>query len=447
MGIETAVVAGLLLTGFLLTSLWVRLPAWTLVDVFLLAIALYFGVYTLLDALSADESNHDPVLVATVFTLIAFGSTVLWLFARARIFPETALARLQQDWRACHPAPIIALIVLALSFRWYTAEFFSELGALGETELMAIEQDLPYWYTSIGMIVSTTIFAAGICAWGKVGIARGWKRLFWLAATGASAFIVMGAGRRSILAMLIVIGWTILVAQRGRRSSWGTLAVVILAMPVLVALSNVYQAYRLVSHRGVPLENVIAADDVGSLVEEVAAVGRTVSNLKERQAVWRFNYEVVKAHVVDGANLQWGELLAGEFPNYVPSALYPGKVWIDSEETLLRAFGLEVYDRPSNVFAYTYADFGMLSAVLAPALLLFWCWVCATALRFLRDPFLRVLLMGMAIFYAINMETGYLVPIGHARDFVLLALLYVTARGTLRAARFLVSVRPAPDHQ
>lgn len=422
-------------------SLWRRLPSWTLIDLFMLAIALYFGAYTLVDAVSVESGNLEPLCVAAVFIIVATGSLVLWLAARLKAFPETSLARLKVDWRTCPAAPIVCIVALALAFRWYTSVFFSEFGDLGEQDLLALEQTLPYWYTSIGMIVSTTIFAAAFCAWGKVGISRGWRRLFWLAMTATSAALIFGIGRRAILTFLIVVGWTVLVEQRGKR--WVTVMVIALAMPVLIAVSNVYQAYRAVSYRGVPLDNIVTSQDIGSLFEEAAAVERTVANLQERPAMWRFNYEVVSAHASGNGSLQWGTLLLGDIPNYIPSVLYPRKEWVDSEDVLLQRFNLERYDRPSNLFSYTYADVGLLSALAAPGLMLLFCWLCAFALRRLRDPFLRSVLMGMAIYYAISLETGYLAPLAMARDFLIVAAIYLLARSAMRGARSLFSVRVA----
>jgi hypothetical protein len=439
MGLEVAITFAVLLSVWLFGSLWARRPSWTLVDLFLLAIALYFGVYTVIDATTVGNSQLDGLAAFTVFLLITSGSIILWWFARCppKPFHETALVRLQADWRTCTASPIIVLIALGVGYRWYTSLVFGEYQALGERELAILEQDLPYWYTSLGMIVSTTIFPAAICSWGKAAIARGAHKLFWLSMTAAGALVTVGMGRRAILTFLIIVAWTILAEQQKKGRRWVSITLLVISIPLLVTFSNLYQAYRLVSHRGIPMENIIAVDEIGSLIENAAAVDRTVSNLQERLAMWRFNHEVIDAHVSDKADLQWGQIFASDLPNYVPSALYPGKTWVDSEETLLDAFGLEKHDRPSNLFSYTYADFGLLSAFVAPALMLFFVWVCSLTLRRMRDPFLRLLLMGMAIFYAMNLETGYIVPLGLARDFVLVALLYVSLRWASQSVRSL----------
>lgn len=436
MGVELAVGCATLLSVFLLASLWARLTSWTLVDLFLLAIAMYFGAYTFLDALTVESGKVDETTVVFVFFMVSVGALVLWLAAKTGAMRDTSLARLQEDWRSCPATPIIGVIAFAVVFRWYTASVFGQYQGLNEQELAVLEQDLPYWFTSSGMIVSTTIFGAALCSWGKVGISHGWRRLFWLAVTGAAALLVLGLGRRAILAFLIIVAWTVLGEQRRRGRAWITVAVIALAMPTLLAVSNIYQAYRAVSYRGVPMADVISGDDVGSLLENAAAVDRTVSNLQQRPAMWRFNYEIVDAHLKDIGELQWGTLLASDIPNFIPSALYPGKKqWIDSEETLLNDFHLELYDRPSNLFSYTYADFGALSVLAAPGLMLFFAWICGVALRRLHDPFLRVILMGMAAYYAINLETGYLVPIGLTRDFLIVAAAYLLGRSLLHAAR------------
>lgn len=424
---EVAFASGLFLTVFISGSLWLRLERWSLTDVFLLAVAVYFGAYTLIDvSVSKEAPRFDSAAALLVFTLIGAGTLALWWFARARtpMAEETSLTRLQADWRACPPLPIVALIVLALWHRWYTATFFAEYEGLGQRELEFLEQGLPYWFTSIGMVVATTILAVGMCAWEKARSAIGVHKLFWLGMTGAAGLVAIGMGRRAIFVLLVIFGWTLLKNRRG----WRSVAVLLLSAPMLFVLSNVYQAYRLVSHRGVPLESIAGFDDAGSIVDSAIAANRTIENLQERQAMWRFNHEVIKAHIDDSADLMYGALLMSDFPNYVPSILNPGKKWVDSEETLLLAFKLDLDDRPSNLFAYTYADFGVLSAIATPAMMLGFVWLCAFALRRIRDPFLRLLLMGMAITYALNLETGYLVQIGYIRDFVMVSCAYLAAR-------------------
>lgn len=424
---EVAFFCALFLTVFVSGSLWIRLARWSLTDVFLLAVAVYFGAYTLIDVSVGKEApRFDSAAALLVFTLIGAGTLTLWWFARARTptTEETSLTRLQVDWRACPPLPIVALIVLALWHRWYTATFFAEYEGLGQRELEFLEEGLPYWFTSIGMVVATTILAVGMCAWEKARASIGVHKIFWLGMTGAAVLVAMGMGRRAIFVLLVIFGWTLLKNRRG----WRSVAVLLLAAPMLFVLSNVYQAYRLVSHRGVPLESIAGSDDVGSIVDSALAANRTIENLQERQAMWRFNHEVIKAHIDDSADLMYGALLMSDFPNYVPSILNPGKRWVDSEETLLRAFKLDLDDRPSNLFVYTYADFGVLSAIATPAMMLGFVWLCAFALRRIRDHFLRLLLMGMAITYALNLETGYLVQIGYIRDFVLVSCAYLAAR-------------------
>ncbi len=433
-GNTIAVTLGILLLGLLLTSLWVRLPRITLLDCFLLSIALFFGAYTVIDAMAVDSQQTDGLAVATVFFLIAASAMVFWFFARkpSPLLKRTSLLRLQLDWQACPAWPIIGLISLAVLYRWYTAAYFSEYGPLDATALEALDQNLPYWYTSLGMVVTVGLYPAALCSWGKVRASTGLRRFFWAAMLAASAMMIMGLGRRSMLAFLVIIGWDLLTNTRIQRHRWMAFALLVLSVPLFITISNLYQAYRGSSVRGVPLENITSDVTPESFLEGATDLNRTMANLQEREAIWRHNYEVVKAHLDGRGDLQWGRLFVASIPNLVPAALYPGKTIFDTQGELIEAFNLENTDKSENIFANTYADFGMLSAIAAPLMILLIVWVCAVAMRHFRDPFLRVLLMGTAIFYAMNLESSYVVPLGFARDFVVIALAYLAIRTVVR---------------
>src|SRR5437660_750726 len=138
---------------WLLPSLWRRLASLTLVDCFLFSIAMYFGAYTVIDSVTAEAVRTDPVSVSAVFLMISFSTLILWAFARSapKLIQETSFARLREDWRACAAWPIIGVVAIALAYRWFTLTIFSEYEGLNP---QIVEQDLPYWFTSLGMIAT-----------------------------------------------------------------------------------------------------------------------------------------------------------------------------------------------------------------------------------------------------------------------------------------------------
>lgn len=432
--------------AWLLPSLWLRLAKLTLLDCFLLSIALYFGAYTLIDAFSSEPFDAEPGAVFTVFAIFIGASLILWAVARrpSALLLETSLDRFRQDLVACSPVAVIAMLAVAVVYRWYTADFFAERHVLGSDPAL-VEADMPYWLTSLGMIASTAVFPAGLAAWGKARASAGFTRLLWFALVGVSCAVILGMGRRAIFAFLVIVGWDVMSQAMQQRRRLLTLVVLALSVPALITLSNLFQAYRLAVYRGVAIE---AMDlDPASLVEAASDVDKTIANLEERKALWRYNYDLANADLRGEGRLQGGELFLSGIGNYVPAFINPQKVVVDTELETLMAFGLPLIDSPDNIFASTYADFGVSSVLVAPALILFFVFACASVLAWLTDPFLRVLLMGAAIFYALNMENAYHFPIGIARDFAFIATIYLTACAAGRTMASIVRLAVHPIKQ
>lgn len=425
-----------------LPSLWLRLRTLTLLDAFLLSVAMYFGAYTLIDVALTETDGMKGYVTFVTFLTIAIPTFVLWGIARRppRFVRNTSLERLRQDWLACPAWPLVGLTVISLLYRWYTASFIGDLGTISPEELALVDRDMPYWYTSVGMLVWFAAFPIALCSWAKF---RTSKKLFWLAMTAYSVFAIFGSGRRAFLALMLIIGWDVLTTTKKR---WKALLLIASALPLLLIASNLYQTYRAFSYRGAVLANVVGETDFSSisdltqLAQSASDAGKTVSNLEDRMAMWRFNYEVIQAHFKEQGSPQWGGIIWPGLVNFIPSAIYPDKVVRETEGVLLKAFELPLYDRPENVFAMLYGEFGLFCLIAVPLFILGFVWVISRLMMYLEDPFLRMSLLGAAIFYALNLESALMEPIATLRAFALLAVCYVTMRGLGRVARTTLQV-------
>jgi hypothetical protein len=420
-------------------SLWLRRHLLSLADVFLFSIAVYFGAYTLIDVSVVGVRGFDPTIVAAVHCGIAVCAFAVWAFARfgpRRIVDETSLARLTHDWKAC-PGPLIAAMLVAIvGFRFYTAMVIETYSVESRADLETFENQLPYWFTAIGILAPAMLFTAGTASWAKYMTSVGTtKRLFWLALTLTAAAFLFWQGRRPMFAFFVLVFWT--VGSIGRLSTKRWLLILLvsaIAAPFLIAISNLFQAYRWASFRGAPVVSEFRYESFDSIVKRATSVERTVANLRKRQAIWRFNYAVMNSHQRGDGELQWGLLLVSSVPNYIPAVLYPGKKSIfETEGELQKAMNLEYRDLGENIFVMTYGDFGLLGFLVAPLMIIAFVMVSAEVLRRIYDPFLRLLLMGLCLYYALNMEAQYTTPIGVARDFVVLAAAYFVVRTVARA--------------
>jgi hypothetical protein len=425
------------LLGLSGASILLRHRSLSLADVFLFSIAVYFGGYTLIDIVVVGVRGLDPSIITAVYVGIGCCALMLWLFARFGprwIVEETSLMKLTRDWKACPGALIVAMVIGVVVFRVYAVRVVGSYGAESQREFEAIDQRLPYWFTAIGMLAPAVLFTAGIASWAKFMTSARLDRALWLGLAVVTAGLLFWLGRRPIFAFLVVAFWLIATIGQASVRRWVVLFVVsAIAAPFLVSVSNLFQSYRLASYRGVPVVSALRYENLDSLIQRASSIEKTVANLQDRQAVWRFNYAVVNSHQRGEGALQWGRLLVRAVPNYIPAVLYPGKkIIFETEGELQRAMNLEYRDAGENIFVMTYGDFGLVSFLIAPLMIILFVTICAMVLRRFSDPFLRILLMGMCLYYALNMEAQYTTPIAITRDFLVLALVYLVIRNGWR---------------
>ena len=138
-------------------------------------------------------------------------------------------------------------------------------------------------------------------------------------------------------------------------------------------------------------------------------VKKSLHNLSHRTPYWHLNYQVVDAQI---RNKQLtglgGELTRQGFMNSIPRLFWPQKEWGSLERMVEHAYNLEEFDKPSNDFAMSQADFGFLSLLLLPILY----WGIFTSFAFIfsvfsRHPPLLLLTLGLLLQFILNIERYY----------------------------------------
>ena len=138
-------------------------------------------------------------------------------------------------------------------------------------------------------------------------------------------------------------------------------------------------------------------------------VKKSLHNLSHRTPYWHLNYQVADAQI---RNKQYtglgGELTRQGFINSIPKLFWPQKKWGSLERMVEHAYDLEEFDKPSNDFAMTQADFGFFSLLLLP--LLYWGIFASFAFIFVvfsRHPVLLLLTLGLLLQFILNVERYY----------------------------------------
>lgn len=408
---------------------WRKRASLNLTDAFLISIALFFGAYTLVDQMVNTVRWLDPVVVFATFIQIALGAVALRVFrdaAPAWVRGRTSFQALYEDLGVSRGALVIGILVAGLAFRVVSADMVADLEVQNPDLVAQLEADLPYWFKSLAQLLPLIVFTAGLAAAAKAFAGRGATRLWWAAWTFASVVFFFGAGRRALLALLLIVFW---MYVRSRRNAVILILCAAIGIPVLIGASNLFQAYREVAYRGA----VVSKTDAGILLEQAANLDLTATNLQNREAIWRFNANVMQAD--RSGQRAPGELLLNTLGNYVPAVLSRNKTVFDAEKEMMRDRGMREYDGASNVFVLTYADFGLLSFLIAPALLILFIGLVALTLRRLSSPHLRALLLASALYYALNIEVNYGQPAQMVRDFLIVAFLHWIVTTGLRMLR------------
>lgn len=432
-----------------IASLWLRRQTLSLADVFLLSIAMFFGTYTLIDIAVVELHGYDPVIAIALFGGIALGFAAIWAFARVGprwVMKETSLTRFASDCIAAPGWLIVAMLTGIIVFRFYTTSLVEV--AATEQQFSRVDDSLPYWFTTIGILAPSLLFICAVAAWAKGMQSSGKRKLFWFCLTAVAAGMIFPQGRRQLFAVLVVIAWMLATMGHMTTKRWVVLFIVgAIAAPFFIAISNVFTVYRWAFYRGSPALSMLEDESIGNLAEAAVDVANTVKNLEVRESMWRYNYDAMRAYLNDDGPLHWGTLLARSIPNYIPALLYPGdKEAFDAEVEMQHGLGIAEGDRAENIFIMTFGDFGFLGVIAAPLLIMLFIYITALILRRLHDPFLRILLVGMSLNYAMNLEVSYGTPLHLWRDFAVLALIYVLTRWALRFAGDVWTVVASRDH-
>jgi hypothetical protein len=247
------------------------------------------------------------------------------------------------------------------------------------------------------------LFIAGTL---KVLASRAEKRVFWIIVLVTVVMLVTLWGRREVfyLTYIFFVLWSITKSRNLISPVNGFL--LLIALPLLVAFSNIYLTYRSIT-LGLP----VTPDKLG--VSGIFSAGTnldtTLWNLQERMGVWQLNYMIIDKQIhYYGLDIPYGDILWQALTNTIPRILWPEKIVSDLDIMMAYQYNLPLTDYPTNNFAMIQADFGYLSVILLPLQLLFVFFSAALLIRASsRHPTLLWLLSGFFIYYLLKIENDY----------------------------------------
>jgi hypothetical protein len=414
---STLLVCSLLILGlaFLFGRLrWSRIDV---VDVYVLMVSIFFGGYTLVDAVVKDLSTVNPFLAALVLLLVVATVGIIWLMSRIlpiRLQRALQIRYLMAQWLRVDGKVVVLLLGVTILLQLYSYQQFGLLAShdllillAGDLALSGIT--MPYWFTAASSLMIPLVFSTFIAVALKVFTSQARTRTYWMIVLISVVLVASLYGRRNIFYVVFVfcILWCLAKEKNLFSLRSGLLALTVL--PILVVFSNIYQTYRAAAANpmnAAPNDPYISASRVYDAAVDIDA---TISTLQERMAMWQYNYLIIYEQIEHhGLDIPYGELLWQGFKNTIPSVLWAEKTVYDLDEMAAYMYGIPVIDYPTNNFAMAQADFGLLSLVLLPlALLLVFLSIALLIQATQRHPTLLWLISGPFLFHLLNIEADY----------------------------------------
>src|SRR5215203_1603518 len=403
---------------------WSRIDV---VDLHVLMVSVFFGGYTLVDALVKDLStvNWGSAIVALVLVMVTVGAT--WLISR--ILPIELRRTLQMryllaQWVHVDGRIVLLLLGAVLVFQLYSYQHFGILAAsdivVSRNSLYSPLPVLPYWFTSAMTLLTPLTFCLFIAVTLKVLASRAGERVFWIIVLVTVVTLVTVWGRREVFYLMFIffVLWSIIKTRNLISPMNGFL--LLLALPLLVAFSNIYLTYR---------SNTLDKLGVSGIYSAGTNLDTTLLNLQERTSMWYLNYMIIeKQKPYYGLDIPYGDLLWQGLKNTIPSILWPEKLVSDLDTLMAYQYTLPVTDYPTNNFAMMQADFGYLSVILLPLQLFFVFFSAALLIQASsRHPTLLWLLSGYIIHYLLRIEAQYSDWFVLYRNLLTITIVYLAA--------------------
>ena len=410
-------------------------------DIYVLMVGAFFIVYTFLDALVNDLSIFNPVgSILTIF-LVYITTLVTWVVLQMmpkKIFRIFRIRNLLVQWTLVDRYFILLLFWGCILIFLYGYYRFGIITHIASTDLDKLGISLPYWFTSVRVFLQPLAFIVFVVSTAKLLSDKGLLRWLWTTVLLVDSAIIVTSGRRALFFVLVMFA-ILLLAKTGKNVFSGKgISIVVVFFLLLVVFSSLYQNHRdnLSLSRGYQ-----QYEDV-SFINAALDVRATLSNLKIRQSMWKFNYMILDSQ--DGMNkskLPYGSILWQAVQNSTPSILWDNKVIYDIDEMTATFYGLPVQDYPTNIFAITQADFGFLSAVIIPLQMFMIYLVIGTIAGLVKKhSALFLLVTGYFIHFILNIEYGYSAPILLFRDIGLFVIVYYFLYFIVGALKELVTI-------
>ncbi|MBU4234662.1 MAG: hypothetical protein KKF43_19295, partial [Proteobacteria bacterium] len=264
-------------------------------------------------------------------------------------------------------------------------------------------KELPYWFTAIRTIYPLLAFLVCLGLISSLLKSQGYHKYVWIILTLGFFPIVALYGRRFILAVIIILAILWLIEKRKDVFVRKYLAVGLLMTLGFFLCNNIFQAYR---------EDIQTVGQVNLAKLKnpfTAAINfdATLKNFKARPGTWEFNFLVFNHQYSKPGMFTDGKISWEGIKSSIPRIIWPGKQFLVIDEILANLYRVKTkeVDIGKNIFGVVQVDFGYLSLIIVPLIIISIIAIMAALIRMtIHYPTFLWLFSGNILFFLVNIE-------------------------------------------
>ena len=388
-------------------------PDFDVIDLFIVFVLLHFGFIPFIRGLyfgkdiSFDFRYSDLSAIALVFGHVLLILLIIRGLSRF-IPPEVSkclkLRYLIEKFGYANKYILLIVFVCLVLFPIMSYMVYGVKPYIMPGDFEKIGKSLPYWFTSLRTIYNYIAFGVFLGLLGNTVKSEKYQKLFWSFLTLIIVLLITISGRRYLVNMIVI--WVICWLLYNKESIFRLRYVIatILLVVGLFIFSNIYQTYR---SEILFTEGKVDAKKIENPFSAAMNYHSTIHNFQIRAGTWEFNYlvfnqQINKSGMTTNGNLTWEALKSS-----IPRFFWPEKHFRLIDNYLAEFFRVKKEDIniAKNIFGLAQLDFGYLSIIIVPAVILIIMGIMGVVVSKTSEyPIFLMLFTGNILWYLINLE-------------------------------------------
>jgi len=392
--------------------LYKKWPDLDVIDLYIIFVGLHFGFSPFIRGLHFgpdvifDFRNSNPLALGLVFiqvVIVLIFIRIFSLYFFVNLMNFLKIKHLISLWGQTNKYIVFLIYFWLIFFQFISYYKYGVITYITPDDFARFGKHLPYWYTSMRTIYNCIAFCIFLSLFAYIVQSRKYQQHILIILTIIFVPIATIYGRRYFIEIIIasVIFWFIYREENIFRLRY--LTVGLLLIVTFFLFSNLFQAYR-------SIFQVVGKVEINKLENPISAAldfNLTLQNLTKRPGTWEFNFLVIDNQLNRIGMTTHGRVNLEGLKSSIPRFFWPEKqfICIDDILSVLYNVNRKDIDIGKNLFGVGQVDFGNLSIIIVPLIILCVIYLLATLVKITTNyPTFLWLLSGNIIFFLINIE-------------------------------------------